>query len=79
MGVAPSKFMVQAGPLTVPHHRRSWEFPSFRIVGFGLSNGMPLTQDDDFWYDFDETLCGEDYDNARKALGLPLVDTATPF
>ncbi|RPD61825.1 hypothetical protein L227DRAFT_574304 [Lentinus tigrinus ALCF2SS1-6] len=67
----PSKFLVQAGPLTVPPHRRSWQSPSFRLVGFGMSNGLPISQDDDFWFEFEDSLCEEDYERACRVLGLP--------
>ncbi|KAI0719744.1 hypothetical protein C8T65DRAFT_634977 [Cerioporus squamosus] len=58
-GIAPSKFLVQPGPLTVPPERRSWAFPSYRVVGFGVGSGMPNTKDEDLWAEF-EVLCDKD-------------------
>ena len=64
--------MVQAGPVNVPLEERSWNFPSFRLVGFGLSDGLPVNQDDEFWENFDDVFCEDDYETTLRALGIPL-------
>ncbi|RDX52432.1 hypothetical protein OH76DRAFT_157397 [Lentinus brumalis] len=66
-GIAPSKFVMQPGPLNCSPEMRSWASPSFRVVGFGVGSGMASTEDEDLWAEF-ELLCEEDEKAANAVL-----------